>query len=172
MGRPRVYDVSNPTEDNEMFYQKNEYFCGPAALQNAIAVHIGRVSQDKIAEHTATTEAYGTDEEGMKRAVLALGYRLDEYATDLQVAAWGWVKESLHAGRPCVLCLDHWSHWATLIGICGDRALLFDPSRMAWNIRNNGIHSLRREDLVRRWEAGRNTRGTQPRFYGIAVSKP
>lgn len=155
-----------------MVYQKNEHYCGPAAMSNALAALGQRHSQDKLGELAGTTEAYGTDDEGIKRALLALDYRVDEFHTDLQVAAWGWIRESLQAGRPVVLCVDHWSHWVTIIGYTGDRVLLADPSRMAWNTRNNGIHSMRREDLMHRWEAARNTRGKQARFYGVAVGRP
>lgn len=152
-----------------MNYQSKEYYCGPAAIQNALEVHNVRVAQEKLALEGATTEEHGTPEEGMKRIILSEGFEPDEYSTDLSVSAWGWLWNSLLMGRPVVLCVDRWEHWVTAIGICGKKILVFDPARTEYNKRRNGVRSVSREKLMHRWEAAKRVRGSLDRFYGIGI---
>lgn len=153
-----------------MKYQQTDYYCGPAALQNALKVLRKSVTQDRIAE-LAGTSTDGTDEDGIKRAAIALGYGADELAEDEPNKAWARLYGSLLVGRPVVLCVDRWSHWVTAVGICGDRILVVEPGRYAYTARENGVLVLNKDRLLRRWRAGRTRHKGQdhPRYYGIAV---
>lgn len=155
-----------------MRYQQNEYYCGPAALQNALRVLKHSVSQERIADLAGTTQAEGTDEEGLKRAALAVGAELDEFGYNEPAKAWGHLAYNLMVGRPTLLCVDRWTHWVTAIGLCGSVIILAEPARVGYSARENGILVVHRERFLRRWRAGRTKhRGLdEPRYYGIGVS--
>lgn len=148
-----------------MQQQKTDYDCGPAALHNALHVLRSRVSLKRISELAGTSEAEGTDEEGLKRAILAFGFVFDEIAYLNASKAWGHLWFSLLAGRPVLLCVDRFSHWVVAIGFCGKTILLFDSQRTP----PCGLIVTNRDRLLRRWRAARRVRGRGPRYYGLAV---
>lgn len=154
-----------------MNYQRKDYYCGPASLQNAMLALGKRQSQDRIAAIAGTTEAEGTDEHGLQRAVLWAGLTLDEGQFDSELAAHGWVWSSLTMGRPVLLCVDRWGHWITAIGVLGKRVVLFDPARYAHNKARNGVFTLPRAKFLKRWAAAKRVRGKGPVYYGLAVGR-
>lgn len=153
-----------------MNFQKNESYCGPASVRNALQIYRDRISQKKLADLGGTTKD-GSDEEDIKRMILGAGYEVDEFSTDLRTAAWGWAWNSLLMGRPVVLCVDRWEHWVSLVGLVGKNVLLFDPANNRWNVNRNGLQVVYRDTLTRRWEAAKRVRGNQDRFYGIGIGK-
>lgn len=153
-----------------MRFQKKEHYCGPASVANALEVYKQRVAQEKLATAGGTTDD-GSDEEDIKRMILSEGFEPDEYATDLSVAAFGWVWNSLLLGRPVLLCVDRWEHWVCLYGIVGKQVIMMDPMRTEWNRARHGTYILPREDLLRRWEAAKRVRGKLDRFYGIGIGR-
>lgn len=154
-----------------MKYQKTEYNCGPAAVQNALALLGERVSQDRLAAAAGTTEEAGTDEHGIKQAIIAAGRTYDEHATDLDGLAFGWLWYSLLVGRPVVLCVDRWSHWVVAVGVLGRRIVLFDPARYRHNTDRLGTFSLPKDRFLKRWKAAHRVARSEPAFYGIAVGE-
>jgi predicted double-glycine peptidase len=153
-------------------YQKTEYHCGPAAVQNALAVIGIKVSQDRLAAAAGTTEEHGTDQEGIKRAIISAGRSFDEHATDTERVAHGWLWYSLMVGRPVVLCVDRWAHWVVAVGVLGKRAVLFDPARYRHNTDRLGTFTLPKDRLLKRWKAAHRVAGSEPAYYGIAVGGP
>lgn len=152
-----------------MRYQKTEFYCGPASVQNALFVLGRKVSQDRLAAAGGTTEEHGTDEDGIKRMALWAGCELDEFGTEADGLAADWVYGSLTAGRPVVLCVDRWSHWVVAIGILGDRVVLFDPARYRHNTDRLGTFTLPMRKLLKRWRAAHRVARNQPAFYGVAI---
>lgn len=156
--------------DSTIRYQQNDYYCGPAALQNALKVLRRHVTQDRIAELAGTTEDEGTDEEGLTRAAVALGFGVDPIEASKPMKAWGHLGYSLFVGgRPVILCVDRWSHWVTAIGICGSHVLLAEPGNYGWAKKENGILVVNRDRFLRRWVAARKVRKRGPAYYGLAV---
>ena len=152
-----------------MRYQTTDYNCGPAALQNALKALRHHVTQDKLAELAGTTPD-GTDDEGLKRAVVALGFGVDEISCVEPRVAFARLYGSLLVGRPVVLCVDRWSHWVTAIGVCGTRVLLAEPGRYPYSLRENGLQVLNKDRLCKRWRAAHRVTGAGgPRYYGLAV---
>lgn len=154
-----------------MKHQNKPYYCGPASVQNALLALGTKVSQDRLAYIMGTTEADGTDEDGIKRGILFMDRDVDEFATDHDMAAYGWVWNNAMLGRPTVLCADQWGHWIAVIGLLGKRLVLFDPARYRHNTDRLGTFTLPKDRLLRRWKAAHRVAGKQPAYYGVALGE-
>lgn len=144
-----------------------DHDCGPTAIANAFEYHHRRIGLRGLRELCGASEAEGTDEHGIMRALITYGCGVDEHADDDARAALAWVHSSLLAGRPVLLCVDRWEHWVTIIGVSARQVTLYDPAR-----ETGGTFVLRDKDLRSRWEAAKQVRGRAPRFYGIAAGAP
>lgn len=149
-----------------MRYQARAWSCGPAAVVNACRALGFRVAEGRIRALAGTTQD-GTDESEMISAVRSLGLTATEHRGADQAAAWAFVRANVLDGHPVVVCIDQWQHWVTVVGICGDRVLLVDPANTKKNEAENGIHSLTRPDLLRRWRC----RNEAEPFYAISIGK-
>lgn len=163
-----------------MKHSVKAYWCGPAALQNALLVLGDRVGQHRIAELSGTTED-GTDEYDLIRAIGLLGYKPDMFATDDRQEAWLWLRDWPVRGVPLLICVDNWRHWVTITGRCGDRLNLEDPEQhdAPYNMSQNGVWKPKTESVLRRWKASLRTRVTMveegepkgPKWFGIGIHK-
>jgi ABC-type bacteriocin/lantibiotic exporter with double-glycine peptidase domain len=149
-----------------MRYQMRGWSCGPASLVNACRALGFRVAEGRIRALSGTTEE-GSDEYDLIPAARELGLTATPHHSADQAAAWAFVRANVMDGRPCLLCIDQWNHWVTVVGIVGDRVLVVDPANTKKNASENGIHSLSRPDLLRRWRH----KGTEEPFYAFAVGK-
>lgn len=149
-----------------MRYQQRAWSCGPAALVNAARAIGVRISEGRARKLAGTTED-GTDETELIQAVRAVGLTATPHHSKDQPAAWAFVRSNVLEGRPCLICIDQWTHWVTVVGIVGDRVLVADPANTVKNKGENGILSLSRTDLDRRWRCPNE----QEPFYAIAVGK-
>jgi ABC-type bacteriocin/lantibiotic exporter with double-glycine peptidase domain len=140
--------------------------CGPAALVNAARAIGVRVSEGRIRKLAGTTED-GTDEIKLIFATRSIGLTATPNHTKDQAAGWAFIRANVLDGRPCLVCIDQWSHWVTIIGMIGDRVLLADSANTKKNVSENGIHSLSRTDLLKRWRC----RDESEPFYAIAIGK-
>ncbi len=140
--------------------------CGPASLVNACRALGKRVAEGRIRALAGTTQD-GTDEHGLVRAARGVGLTATPGPTADQNAAWAFVRANVLDGRPTLLCIDSWGHWVTVIGLVGDRVIVIDPSNSKKNARENGVMSLSRTDLLKRW---RHPRAEEP-FYALAIGK-
>lgn len=143
--------------------------CGPASLLNALEVLHQPTSLARVRELCGTTEE-GTDEEDLKRAALALGLAVDEWSSAVCRATQRWLRASLLAGRPVLLCVDRWEHWVCAVGLVGADYLVFDPARDQLNLLRSGLAVARFADLRRRWAAPRRVRRNCPQYYALALS--
>ncbi len=150
--------------------QTGDHDCGPTAVANALEWHHRRVGLSGLRDVCGTTDD-GSDEDDIKRALLAYDCGVDELAGDDPRGAHVWLLESLAAGRPALLCVDRWGHWVTAIGAAGRQIVIYDPAR-----ETGGTVVLRFADLRRRWEAARRVRraagAPAVRFYAIGVGRP
>lgn len=125
-------------------------------------------SQSKLAELMGTTEAAGTDEYGIIKALTDLNCSFDELRFDSVKNARKQI-QFLSSGWPIILCVDQWTHWVCLAGGCGDRYFMFDPAREVLNKTTNGIQPLTISRLMARWYTARRVREDGPTYYGIAL---
>lgn len=146
--------------------QLRHWSCGAAALVNAVLA-LGRSTSEGRVRKLAGTTQEGTDEHGLMEAARALGLTATPTSSADSAAAWAFVRASLLDGRPCLLCIDGWGHWATAIGIVGERVIVVDPSNTVRNLKEGGVHVMTRTKLLRRW---RNRSEDAP-FYAIAIGR-
>lgn len=150
-----------------MKFQPNEYWCGPAAMAAATRALGKPVGQTSLAKLAGTTEE-GTDEEGVKRALIARGFQVDPFGTNIQLVAKRWVYGHLAVGNPIIVAINRWSHWVTLLGTLGDKIVLFDPGRWEYRVQS-GVSVYTWSRLCRRWYASKKLRGNDPGYWGIAT---
>lgn len=149
-----------------MRYQQKSYSCGPAALLNAIKIFEKKITESKIRKLSSCSED-GTDENGLITAIRQLNYTASTHWSADQTAAWSFIRANVMDGRPCLVCIDQWQHWVTIIGIIGDKVILIDPSNSKKNTSENGVFSLNRFKMIKRLKCSSET---QP-FYIIAIGK-
>lgn len=150
-----------------MRYQEFSWSCGPAALVNAARVLGKRISEKRARSLASATEADGADEDDLIAAARALGLTATEHHSADQAAAWAFVRSNVLEGRPCMICVDSWGHWVTVIAIVGDRVILADSANTKKNMTENGIEPLTRPSLLGRWRCP----AEEEPFYAIAVGR-
>lgn len=154
-----------------MQYQRSEFGCGPAAITNA-AKAIGVVVRQSRVSKAGGTKVDGTGEEGILQAVRYIGLSCRPYESNDRNSAWEWLHGALIQGRPVLLCLDSWSHWACVIGLLGvEKVILIDSTRSIRNKRQNGVHVLSKSAIMLRWWNARRWADGEKRLYAICVGK-
>lgn len=149
-----------------MRYQELPWSCGPAALRSAGIVLGEKISERTIRAKAGTTED-GTDEQELIQAAREVGLTATPHHSADKAAAWAFIRANVLDGRPCLICIDQWTHWVTVIGIVGDKVIVVDPANTVKNMDENGTHIFSRTQLVRRWRCPRE----QEPFYAIAIGK-
>ncbi len=109
----------------------------------------------------------GTDDAQMISAIRGLGLTATPHSSSDTAAAWAFVRSNVMEGRPSLVCIDQWRHWVTVIGAVGSLVIIADSNNTKANMAENGIHTLSRPRLVRRWRH----RDEQMPFYAIAIGK-
>ncbi len=153
-----------------MRYQETSYWCGPASLSAATRALGAPISQRKAAL-IGGCDAEGMDEIGIKRCLLACGYAVDMANFKIGSSAKTWLTVNMRLGRPTILCINQWTHWICVLGMLGNRFIIFDPGRWDYRV-NSGVVLYSWDRLKRRWMANKRTRGTDDPYFGIGVGKP
>lgn len=153
-----------------MKHQQRTYWCGPAALQNALRIYGKKVSQKRIADLAGTTEN-GTTQYGLMAAIEALGFRYEEMRYNESNTA-GLNIEICEA--PVLACVENWEHWVTISTINTSRFIYIDPARTKANLAEHLVHIVTWQTLERRWRAAAKvqTDPTDCTYYGIVVLPP
>ena len=147
-------------------YQELEWSCGPSAIVNAARALGKRIAERRVRKLAGCKRDEGTDDWQMLDAIRALELVAEPLLTEDRTAAWALIRSSVLAGRPVVICIDNWQHWTTVIGVVGDRVLLVDPTFAKGNQQENGVHSLNKTELLRRWKHRH-----LGQWYGIAIGR-
>lgn len=149
-----------------MRYQKRPYTCGPSAIVNAARALGIRVAERRVAKLAGSAKHHETDDWQMLEAIRGIGLIAEPISAENRSAAWAFVKANVNSGRPTILAIDNWSHWVAVIGVCGDRVIIADGTNTSRNHQENGILSLGRLELLRRWMHKGNGE-----HYGIAIGR-
>lgn len=153
-----------------MFFQRKDYTCGPASLRIALRCYGHITGEEPLTALCGSTEAEGTNEEGLKRAILASGFFYEELKTEDQLTFRRTITEVVQmCGSPVLLCVDRWLHWVCVIGALGDRLLIADPARYGYNQATNGLACVSGLKLTQRAWASRRTREGEPPLYALIV---
>ena len=151
------------------FYpQSNRWQCGPFALKHALAI-VGHFVDEGSITRAAKTTKEGTDEKMLKRAAERFDCRLIEIRRFTEAAAFKALKAALVAGKPCMICINQWGHWVTIVGFDAksERFVVIDSEKdpvvriPAWS------------ELKRRWVYNEYDReGKLKQFYDLYVLRP
>jgi len=111
-----------------LYPQPNKYQCGPFALKYAL-VMLGRFeSEKKIAIKAGSTWWYGTDEIGLEKAAKFYDCKMKYFRRDNPDDAIKVLKENIKKGYPCILSVDNWEHWFTVVNYQQRKFILIDSS--------------------------------------------
>jgi len=117
----------------------------------------------------------GTGQKGIIAALRhfggSSGLTVAEYGSESKNNAWQWLHGSLIHGRVVILCVDSWRHWVVAFAGAGDRVSVFDPYPSKKNLKENGVETLTKTDLMRRWMNTRQWVGKEKRLYAISIGK-
>ena len=98
------------------FYpQPYKYQCGPFALKYAL-VMLGRFENEReIGKKAGSTWWYGTDEIGLAKAAKSFNCKMKYFRRETPDEAIKVLSSHLKQGLPCILSVDSWEHWLTVI---------------------------------------------------------
>lgn len=151
------------------FYpQSNKWQCGPFALKHALAI-VGQFVDERSITKVARSTRSGTDEKMLCRAASRFECDLVEVRKTEDASAFRALTKALTKGRPCLICINQWGHWVTIVGFDAKRKrfVVIDSEKdpvvriAAWN------------ELKRRWAfADEDKDGSRVAFYDLYVLKP
>ncbi|MFH0736845.1 MAG: hypothetical protein V1773_19215 [bacterium] len=98
------------------FYpQPDNYSCGPFSLKHAMNIFGVFKSDGLIIEKSGARWWSGVDEVGLDIAARAFNFKLEEFQTDSEYKALVMLNKNLKKNYPCILCVDDWRHWITVV---------------------------------------------------------
>lgn len=144
------------------FYpQPNKYFCGPFALKYALVMLGVFKDENEIAKYAGSTWWAGTDEIGLAKAAEKYNCRMEYFRTDNACEAVEMLNGKLSAGQPCILSVNNWGHWLTVLGYEDDSYITVDSGQ------HRVISILPENKLIKRWRYFE--KGSPESYDGYAV---
>ncbi len=166
-GGPRGRADDGPKKDGPApGHQEKPWSCGPASLVSACET-LGIIVSEARVRELSDADKDGTDEEQLLQAADALGLEAEVQHSGDAEESWDALTSAVADGLPCVLCVDQWDHWVTVVGIVGDRVVMLDSSNEKDNVDVNGVHFMTKAQLLKRWKH----KGVEKSLYAIAFSK-
>lgn len=156
------YLARGEKERSVMRYQSNRASCGPASLHNALSALGLERSEDELIRLSGQTAA-GTSPKGITKAIRAIstpelplfGNAVRWSNSDIAtISLWYWTSER---GRPVILCVDSFEHWAVAAGHLGPRFTIIDSAELGL------VFHYEPARLLERWE------GPAGGFHAIIV---
>jgi hypothetical protein len=151
------------------FYpQPNTWQCGPFALKHALAI-LGKFVDEKTLTKQARTTRGGTDERMLSRAAKAVKTKLVEFRRTNEDAAYRALTKNLEQGLPCLICINQWGHWVTIVGFNAreNRFVVLDSEK------DPVVRLPTWTELKRRWAYVEYLKsGERREYYDLYVVKP
>ncbi len=97
-----------------IYKQPNKWECGPFALKHGLLMH-GILAPEWAISKAAGTTWHGTDEKRLAKAARRYGCdllmirKMDPDRARRELVGY------LRRGIPCLICIDHWDHWVTVV---------------------------------------------------------
>jgi hypothetical protein len=109
------------------FYpQPYKYQCGPFALKYGL-VMLGRFENEKtIGKRAGSTWWYGTDEIGLAKAAKTFDCKMKYFRRETPDEAIKVLSRHLKRGWPCILSVDKWEHWISIVKVQQGKFIVFD----------------------------------------------
>ena len=129
------------------FYpQPFKYQCGPFALKYAL-VMLGQFRDEKeIGKKAGSNWWYGTDEIGLAKAAKSYNCKMKYFRRETSKEALKVLTYHLKQGYPCILSVDDWEHWFTVINVQQNKFIVVDSDL------NKVIVAYTPNQLIRRWK--------------------
>jgi len=129
------------------FYpQPNKYQCGPFALKYAL-VMLGKFESERVIAKKAGSNWWrGTDEIGLAKAAKSYDCKMKYFRRETGPDGVKVLIQHLKRGYPCVLSVDNWEHWLTVVNWQQGKFIVIDSSLDKVII----IYSARQ--LAKRWK--------------------
>jgi hypothetical protein len=128
------------------FYpQPNKWQCGPFALKYALVMLGVFAAEKSIVKKAGSTWWAGTDEIGLARAAKYYDCRLKYFRRETGSDAVRALIQHLKKGYPCILSVDNWEHWLTVINWQQGKFILIDSAKD----KVIGVYSGRQ--IISRW---------------------
>ena len=129
------------------FYpQPYKYQCGPFALKYGL-VMLGRFENEKtIGKRAGSTWWYGTDEIGLAKAAKTFDCKMNYFRRETPDEAIKVLSRHLKRGWPCILSVDKWEHWISIVKVQQGKFIVFD------SILDKVITIYSARQLVLRWK--------------------
>ena len=112
-----------------LYPQPNKWQCGPFALKHAL-IMLGTIVDEKRLSRIAGSHWWaGTDEIKLARAAKAYNSEMHFVRRTSALRAKRELLLTLKRGYPCLLCVDGWGHWITVVGSERDMFISLDSSK-------------------------------------------
>ncbi|MCF8262807.1 MAG: hypothetical protein K9J12_18655 [Melioribacteraceae bacterium] len=98
-----------------LYPQPDKYRCGPFALKYALVMLGIFKHEDQISILAGSTWWAGTDEIGLAKAAKKFKCKMKYLQSDIPEEAKHLLDAELNAGFPCILSVDNWEHWCTVV---------------------------------------------------------
>lgn len=151
------------------FYpQPNTWQCGPFALKHALAI-LGLFVDERTISRAAHTTRGGTDEKMLRRAAKRFHIKLIEIKRFNEDAAYRALTKYLDQGIPCLICINQWAHWVTIVGYNArsKRFVVLDSEK------DPVVRLPSWTELKRRWVYNDYLRdGTHKQYFDLYPVKP
>jgi hypothetical protein len=109
-----------------LYPQPNKWQCGPFALKYAF-IMLGKIVHEKEISRIAGTHWWsGTDEIKLSRAAKAFACEMSLIRRTNSLRAKRELLVTLKRGHPCLLCVDGWNHWITVVGAEKGKYIIID----------------------------------------------
>lgn len=129
------------------FYpQPNKYTCGPFALKYALVMLGIFKNEKKIAMLAGSTWWAGTDEIGLARAAKKFQCTMKYFREDVAEVALDKLDRILDKNVPCILSVNNWGHWLTVIGHQKNKYIVVDSGQ------DKVIGILSPRQLLKKWK--------------------
>lgn len=129
------------------FYpQPYKYQCGPFALKYALVMLGQFINEKEIAKVAGSTWWYGTDEIGLAKAAKNYNCKMKYFRRETPKEALKVLKVHLKKGYPCVLSVDNWEHWFTIINYQQNKFIVVDSGL------EKVIVAYTPNQLIKRWK--------------------
>ncbi|MGE5796579.1 MAG: hypothetical protein ACM34N_07335 [Ignavibacteria bacterium] len=129
------------------FYpQPYKYQCGPFALKYGL-VMLGRFENEReIGKRAGSTWWYGTDEIGLAKAAKYYNCKMKYFRRETPEDAIKALIINLKGGNPCILSVDNWEHWFTVINEQQNKFIVVDSGK------DKVIVIYTSKQLAKRWK--------------------
>jgi len=129
------------------FYpQPYKYQCGPFALKYAL-VMLGQFRNEReIGKKAGSNWWYGTDEIGLAKAAKNYNCNMKYFRRETSKEALKVLTHHLKQGYPCILSVDDWEHWFTIINAQQNKFIVVDSGL------DKVIVTYTHNQLIRRWK--------------------